>query len=147
MGTCIALWGAFSQEERDYLQHCDEIAFVSRYLVPHEQTYEQALAEVKSGRKQTHWMWWIFPQMRGLGLSEHSRFYGIPSRYIAEKYLKHPLLRQHLVEITQAVYDNDRTPYEIFGSDVVKLRSCMQLFASLEDAPAIFGKVLRQNCW
>ena len=121
--------------------------FVTRYLSAHKQTYKQALQEVKNGKKETHWMWWIFPQMKGLGKSERSEFYGIPDRNQARIFLSHPILGKHLTEITQAVLDSDKTPYEIFGADVIKFRSCMLLFVSLEGAPSVFKKVLNKNQW
>lgn len=124
-----------------------EYNYVSRYVVPHKQTYAQALQEVKNGKKKTHWMWWIFPQMKGLGKSERSRFYGIPCRKQAKLFLEHPILGKNLCEITQAVLDSDKNPYEIFGADVIKFRSCMLLFASLEGAPAVFKRVLNRNRW
>lgn len=124
-----------------------EYNYVSRYVVPHKQTYDQALQEVKNGKKKTHWMWWIFPQMKGLGKSERSRFYGILNRKQAKLFLEHPILGKNLCEITQAVLDSDKDPYEIFGADVIKFRSCMLLFASLEGAPAVFKRVLNRNRW
>lgn len=124
-----------------------EYNYVSRYVVPHKQTYDQALQEVKNGKKKTHWMWWIFPQMKGLGKSERSRFYGILNRKQAKLFLEHPILGKNLCEITQAVLDSDKSPYEIFGADVIKFRSCMLLFASLEGAPAVFKRVLNRNRW
>lgn len=124
-----------------------EYNYVSRYVVPHKQTYAQALQEVKNGKKKTHWMWWIFPQMKGLGKSERSRFYGILNRKQAKLFLEHPILGKNLCEITQAVLDSDKSPYEIFGADVIKFRSCMLLFASLEGSPAVFKRVLNRNRW
>lgn len=124
-----------------------EYNYVSRYVVPHKQTYAQALQEVKNGKKKTHWMWWIFSQMKGLGKSERSRFYGILNRKQAKLFLEHPILGKNLCEITQAVLDSDKSPYEIFGADVIKFRSCMLLFASLEGAPAVFKRVLSRNRW
>lgn len=124
-----------------------EYNYVSRYVVPHKQTYDQALQEVRNGKKKTHWMWWIFPQMKGLGKSERSRFYGILNRKQAKLFLEHPILGKNLCEITQAVLDSDKNPYEIFGADVIKFRSCMLLFASLEGAPAVFKRVLNRNRW
>lgn len=137
------IWDELTEKERKYICYW----FINRYLPMHDQTYKQALQEVKNGKKETHWMWWIFPQMKGLGKSERSQFYGIPDRGQAELFIKHPVLGKHLIEITQAVFDNDRTPYEIFGSDVIKFRSCMLLFASLEEAPTVFRKVLYKNHW
>lgn len=121
--------------------------FVNRYIPVYKQTYAQALQEVKNGKKETHWMWWIFPQMRGLGKSERSQFYGIPNRDQARAFLEHPYLGKHLIEITQAVFDSDKTPYEIFGADVIKFRSCMKLFASLENTNKIFKQIINKNHW
>ena len=121
--------------------------FINRYLLVHKQTYERALKEVKNGKKETHWMWWIFPQMKGLGKSERSQFYGIPDRNQARAFLEHPYLGKHLIEITQAVFDSDKTPYEIFGADVIKFRSCMKLFASLENTNKIFKQIINKNHW
>ena len=132
-----------TKKEKNYI--CYE--FINRYLPVHKQTYERALQEVKNGKKKTHWMWWIFPQMKGLGKSERSQFYGIPNRKQAELFIKHPILGKHLIEITQAVLESDKTPLEIFGADVIKFRSCMLLFASLEEASTIFKKIIYKNHW
>ncbi len=121
--------------------------FINRYIPVYKQTYAQALQEVKNGKKETHWMWWIFPQMRGLSKSERSQFYGIPDRNQARAFLEHPYLGKHLIEITQAVFDSDKTPYEIFGADVIKFRSCMKLFASLENTNKIFKQIINKNHW
>ena len=112
----------------------------------HWNTYQKALEEVKAGKKRTHWIWFIFPQMTGLGTSAMSNYYGIIERYEAEKYINHPLLRDRLIEITEAVYYNEKSVYEIFGHDAIKVRSCMLLFASVSDIP-IFKKMLDKYCW
>ena len=109
-------------------------------------TYQKALNEVRNGRKTTHWIWYIFPQMKGLGYSEMSKFYGIRGREEAAAYIEHPILRERLVEITQAVYDNENSVYEIFGNDAIKVRSCMLLFASVSDIP-VFKKVISRYGW
>jgi uncharacterized protein (DUF1810 family) len=109
-------------------------------------TYQTALEEVKAGRKRTHWIWYIFPQMQGLGTSEMSKFYGINGRDEATQYINHPVLRDRLVEITEAVYNSDKTVYEIFGNDAIKVRSCMLLFASVSDIP-IFKKMIHKYSW
>lgn len=115
-GVINLIINELTEEELDYVQYW----FVNRYIPVYKQTYAQALQEVKNGKKETHWMWWIFPQMRGLGKSERSQFYGIPDRDQARLFLEHPYLGKHLIEITQAVFDSDKTPYEIFGADVIK---------------------------
>ena len=149
LGITMTIYSVLNQEERDLMQYFYDNGFTERFIVPHKQTYEKALHEVKNGKMETLWMWWIFPQMKGLGQSERSQFYGIPDRTIAERYLQHPILGQHLREITQAVLESDKTPFEIFGNDVVKFRSCMLLFASLEQEPCqnVFKKVLVKNNW
>lgn len=142
-GVINLIINELTEEELDYVQYW----FVNRYIPVYKQTYAQALQEVKNGKKETHWMWWIFPQMRGLGKSERSQFYGIPDRNQARLFLEHPYLGKHLIEITQAVFDSDKTPYEIFGADVIKFRSCMKLFASLENTNKIFKQIINKNHW
>lgn len=110
------------------------------------ETYETALKEIKAGHKRTHWMWYVFPQMKGLGHSPLSEFYGILGRGEAIAYINHPLLQARLIEATEAVLNNEKTPYEIFGNDVIKFRSCMLLFASVSDEP-IFKKVINKYNW
>ena len=109
-------------------------------------TYQQALEEVKSGLKKSHWIWYVFPQMNGLGHSELSRFYGINGREEAYAYIANPILKQRLVEITEAVYNSDKSVYEIFGNDAIRVRSCMLLFASVSDEP-IFKKMIAEYNW
>ena len=109
-------------------------------------TYQTALEEVKKGRKTTHWIWYIFPQMVGLGYSSISKFYGIRGREEAQAYINYPLLRDRLVEITEAVYNNANTVYEIFGNDAIKVRSCMLLFASVSEIP-VFKQMISKYNW
>lgn len=111
-------------------------------------SYTTALSEVKHGGKATGWIWYIFPQMAGIP-GVHSRpaiKYGIMGRMEAIQYINHPILRRHLVEITQAVLDSSHTVYEIFGPDTIKVRSCMKLFASVCDEP-VFKKVIERYRW
>jgi uncharacterized protein (DUF1810 family) len=82
-------------------------------------TYQTALEEVKAGKKETHWIWYIFPQMWGLGKSERSKFYAIQNRDEAIAYINNPILRDRLVEITEAVYNSEKTMYEIFWNDAI----------------------------
>ena len=84
--------------------------------------------------------------MRGLGTSEMSKYYGINGRDEASQYINHPVLRDRLVEITEAVYNNENSVYEIFGNDAIKVRSCMLLFASVCDIP-IFKKMIYKYGW
>ena len=108
--------------------------------------YQTALAEIKAGNKKTHWIWYVFPQMAGLGHSEHATFYGIKGRDEAYAYMEHPILSSRLIEATQAVLDNKHTAYEIFGQDTIKFRSCMLLFSTISDHP-VFKKVIQKHHW
>jgi len=110
------------------------------------ETYQTAMQEVKNGLKRTHWIWYVFPQMKGLGKSEISKYYGINGREEAYAYIDHPVLRERLVEITQAVLDSKKTVYEIFGADTIKVRDCMRLFASVSEIP-VFRQMLVKYKW
>ena len=105
-------------------------AYLSRFVEAQQPAYATALAELRAGRKRTHWMWFIFPQIAGLGMSATSVFYAIQSAGEARAYLDHDLLGPRLRECTLAVLSNrDRTAERIFGSvDAIKLRSSMTLF-------------------
>ena len=81
--------------------------FLQRFLDAQKREYENALSEIKSGRKRSHWMWYIFPQIKGLGHSETSRFYAIQNRQQAEEYLQNPVLGKRLTEISNALLDLD----------------------------------------
>ncbi len=106
-------------------------------------SYDSALKEIKNGQKQGRWIWYVFPQIKGLGHSYNSEFYGIASKEEAKAYLEHPLLGARLREITQALLDCDNQSVEdIFGfPDVLKVRSCMTLF-DLVSPNDIFNDVL-----
>ena len=109
-------------------------------------TYKEALQEIRNGYKKSHWIWYVFPQMKGLGKSEISEFYGINGREEANEYIANPILRERLVEATQAVLNNKYSVYEIFGNDIIKFRACMLLFASVSDEP-IFKKIINKYRW
>ena len=115
-----------------------------RFLQAQEGDYQTALSELRSGRKQSHWMWYVFPQFEGLGLSTISRRYSIKSRAEAEAYLAHPILGPRLVECAQAALDvNGRSALELFGSpDDLKLRSSATLFALVSPPDSVFQRVL-----
>src|ERR1700730_9568241 len=104
---------------------------LNRFLRAQEDDYEQALSEIVSGRKRTHWMWYIFPQIDGLASSSTSKHYSIKSLEEAKAYLDHPVLGPRLLECAEAVVRVEaRSATEIFGSpDDLKLRSCATLFA------------------
>lgn len=105
--------------------------------------YEQALAEIRSGRKRSHWIWYIFPQARGLGNSDMATYYGIASSEELDAYVAHPILMSRLREISQALLELDETNPEHVMSwiDAKKLRSCMTLFGDATGEP-IFRQVL-----
>ena len=109
-------------------------------------TYAEALQEVKNGHKRGHWIWYVFPQMKGLGKSEISQFYGINGREEAKAYIEHPILRERLVEICEAVLNNEKSVYEIFGNDAIKVRSCVLLFESISDI-SVFKQIKSKYRW
>jgi uncharacterized protein (DUF1810 family) len=117
---------------------------LTRFITAQKREYATALAEIKSGRKRSHWMWYIFPQIAGLGFSETSKFYAIMDKTEADAYLKHPVLGQRLIEISKALLElEDTHAMRIFGSpDDMKLKSSMTLFAALPDADPVFDQVL-----
>jgi len=109
-------------------------------------TYAEALQEVKNGHKLGHWVWYIFPQMKDLGKSEIAQFYGINGREEAKAYIEHPILRERLIEISEAVLNNEKSVYEIFGQDAIKVRACILLFASVSDIP-VFKQLKSKYRW
>jgi uncharacterized protein (DUF1810 family) len=115
-----------------------------RFLDAQNQVYLKALSEIKKGKKETHWMWYIFPQIKGLGSSETAKYYAIKDLKEATAYLEHPILGKHLIEITEAVWNlKGKTATQLFGTpDDMKLRSCMTLFASVKNTNPIFQKIL-----
>lgn len=110
------------------------------------ESYATALQEIKDGHKKTHWIWYIFPQMKGLGKSKISEFYGINGREEAKAYMEHPILSKRLIEATETVLNNSKSAYDIFGYDVIKFRSCMLLFSTISENP-VFKKALEKYGW
>jgi uncharacterized protein (DUF1810 family) len=117
---------------------------LQRFVRAQEDDYAQALAEIRSGRKRSHWMWYILPQFEGLGQSSMSKRYSIKSVDEAEAYLQHPILGSRLVECCEAALGVEgRSAREIFGSpDDLKLRSCATLFAHVSPAGSVFDRLL-----
>ena len=115
-----------------------------RFLQAQEGDYEQALSEIHGGRKHTHWMWYIFPQIDGLGFSSTSKFYAIKSAEEAKAYLAHTVLGPRLLECAEAVGGVEgKSAAEIFGSpDDMKLKSCATLFASVSPPGSAFERLL-----
>ncbi len=117
---------------------------LNRFIIAQEKTYDNALEEVKRGLKVTHWMWYIFPQITGLGNSSTSEYYSIKNIEEAKEYINNELLRNRLLEITQCILESNKRPIEILGYiDSIKLRSCMTLFNEISDIK-IFKRVLEK---
>jgi uncharacterized protein (DUF1810 family) len=119
---------------------------LQRFVSAQEGTYDRALNELRSGRKRTHWMWYIFPQIDGLGYSAMSKRYAIKSSAEARQYLDHPLLGQRLMACAEAVLAvQGRSASDIFGSpDDMKLKSSMTLFAAVTPPGSLFAQVLER---
>lgn len=106
-------------------------------------SYEQALSEIRRGRKVSHWIWYIFPQMKGLGHSGTSEYYGIGSLDEAKQYLQNQRLCERLIEISEALLEQEGRIESIVGYvDALKVRSCMTLFREADSDLEVFGKVL-----
>ena len=116
---------------------------LTRFTEAQNTQYAIALAEITKGRKISHWMWYIFPQIKGLGFSEMARFYGINDVQEAKEYVNHPILGKRLIQISQVLLGlNGNNANAVFGSpDDLKLKSCMTLFASVSSEP-VFQQVL-----
>lgn len=119
---------------------------LERFKKAQERDYAQALAEIKNGRKESHWIWYIFPQLKGLGYSEISRFYGIEGMAEAKAYMQDELLKKRLVEISNALLSLECSDAgEVMGyPDDLKLKSCMTLFAETSPETDVFEKVLEK---
>ena len=119
--------------------------YLDRFVRAQEHDYDRALAEIRSGRKRTHWMWYIFPQIEGLGFSETARRYAIRDPNEARAYLGHLVLGPRLVECAEAVLAvQGRSAREIFGSpDDSKLRSCATLFAEVSAEGSVFHRLIQ----
>jgi uncharacterized protein (DUF1810 family) len=117
---------------------------LQRFLDAQAHTYDQALAELRAGEKRTHWMWFVFPQIAGLGRSGMAQRFAISGLDEARAYLAHPTLGRRLVECARALTDLDTAdPERVFGPvDARKLRSSMTLFAHAAPDQAVFRQVL-----
>ena len=117
---------------------------LDRFVSAQDGIYDQAFAELRAGRKQSHWMWFVFPQLAGLGRSEKARFYGISCGAEARAYLAHPLLGARLRRCAEVLLGHAGTRAEaILGPvDAIKLRSSMTLFEAVAGDPAPFAAVL-----
>ena len=119
---------------------------LSRFVVAHQAVYDAAVRELRAGRKTSHWMWFIFPQIAGLGRSATAQKYAIASLAEAEAYLANPLLGPRLLECARILTQlSGRTAQDVLGPvDAQKLQSSMTLFARAAAAPSPFGEVLAQ---
>ena len=119
---------------------------LERFVSAQERDYLTALAEIRRGRKRSHWMWYIFPQLRGLGMSSTSYFYGIENLEEAKAFLDDPFLGKNLIEISEALLSLDNSDARsIMGSpDDLKLRSSMTLFSLAAPEEPVFKKVLEK---
>ena len=122
----------------------NDLFHLSRFESAQVGVYPQALSELRSGKKLSHWMWFIFPQIYGLGSSKPARFYAIRSREEAEAYLGHPLLGERLNECCTAILQVEAiSALEIFGDpDYLKLKSSMTLFSAIAGPGSIYEKLL-----
>jgi uncharacterized protein (DUF1810 family) len=120
------------------------VSDLARFVDAQQDVHERALAELRAGRKRSHWMWFVFPQIAGLGLSATAQRYAIAGLAEAREYLAHPVLGPRLVESAETLLGVEgRTAEQIFGyPDDLKLRSSMTLFAHAAEDPAVFRAVL-----
>lgn len=119
---------------------------LNRFLEAQNNTYKIALQEIKNGKKETHWMWYIFPQLKGLGLSHISEYYGIKDIKEAKEYWGHPILGKRLSEITEELLkiEHDDIKEIFYYPDNLKLHSCMTLFYLASNKHNIFKSVLNK---
>ena len=119
---------------------------LTRFLKAQEYDYDQALREIRAGRKRSHWMWYIFPQIQGLGFSSTAQYYAIRDLEEAKEYLAHPVLGPRLKEISSALLELDGlSAHDIFGyPDDLKLRSSMTLFRMADLNCKVFEEVLEK---
>jgi uncharacterized protein (DUF1810 family) len=117
---------------------------LSRFVEGQAKDYSRALAELRAGKKQSHWIWYVLPQLRGLGSSSMANFYGIGSGQEAEAYLAHPVLGPRLRECVAAMNALDGlSAVQVLGQiDAEKFRSCLTLFLSVDPKDAVFGAAL-----
>ena len=119
---------------------------LNRFLDAQKDLYEIALNEIKRGNKSSHWMWYVFPQYKGLGYSSTSQKYAITCIEEASMYFNHPILGRRLIEITNAFLNiENKSAYEILGDpDYLKMKSCMTLFNSIQAGSEVFSKVINK---
>ncbi|MFP4569369.1 DUF1810 domain-containing protein [Rhodosalinus sp.] len=124
------------------------MAELSEFVAAQDPVWDRVRAELRAGRKETHWIWWVFPQLASLGRSERARHFGLSGLDEAAAYLAHPVLGPRLQEAARLMLAHEGTPPEdILGQvDALKLRSSMTLFEAVPDAPLVFAEVLDRLC-
>ena len=116
---------------------------LERFIKAQEKDYNKALSEIKQGKKQSHWIWYIFPQLKELGHSSTAQYYGIKDEEEARQYFQNTLLKDHLIEITKELYKQNNNIKKILGyPDYLKVKSCMTLFSYIDPTIDIFQKVI-----
>ena len=116
---------------------------LNRFIIAQEESYQIALKEIKNGYKETHWIWFIFPELKDLGRSDTALYYGIKDLNEAKRYLKNDYLRNNLIEISEALLKLDDNITDILGyPDNLKVKSCMTLFYYADSNIEIFKKVI-----
>jgi len=125
----------------------EDLFDLARFLNAQAGVYPQVLAELQAGQKRSHWIWFIFPQMKGLGSSSHAHFYGVGSLEEAVAYWRHPVLGPRLEECTRLVIQVEKRPIEqILGfPDDLKFRSSMTLFSRADSEAAVFTHALEST--
>jgi uncharacterized protein (DUF1810 family) len=120
------------------------LAELSEFVAAQDPVWDRVCTELRAGRKTSHWIWWVFPQLASLGRSERARHFGLSGLDEAADYLAHPVLGPRLEEAAQLMLAHDGTPREdVLGQvDALKLRSSMTLFEAVPGAPEVFGQVL-----
>ena len=126
--------------------HDDDIFNLRRFLGAQDSVYQNVLRELQNGQKRSHWIWFIFPQIKGLGRSSTSKFYSIKSKEEALAYLNHSVLGKRLLECTTIILAiENKSAAQIFGSpDDLKLKSSLTLFASISPANSVFHEALNR---
>ena len=144
--TRVVVLVLFVQDKHRNEEMSEEIQSLERFVKAQEEDFSCAISEVRAGRKRSHWMWYIYPQLDRLGRSATAQFYGIRGMGEARAYLRHPVLGPRLIKSMEAALSVEgRTAEEIFGfPDVLKLRSCATLFARASEPGSVFDRVLQK---
>jgi uncharacterized protein (DUF1810 family) len=124
----------------------DSTGSLNRFIEAQNDAYQEIVQELKKGKKLTHWMWYIFPQIAGLGFSSTARFFAIQNPGEAQAYLDHPVLGQRLLECTEIVLSlKDKSAVDIFGDiDAMKFKSSMTLFMSISGSDSVYRKAIEK---